>query len=333
MNQGIKIVLFVLGIALIGACTDPPAKKLETKKTESKTVAVPVFNADSAYHYIKQQVEFGPRVPGTEAHSACAKYFVDYFNQLGLKVYEQDFKARSFNGKILNGKNIIASINPEDSRRILLSAHWDSRPFADHDIDPEKHYTPIDGANDGGSGVGVLMEIARQLSLQKPEIGIDIILFDLEDYGQHAGEEQSAGSENSWALGSQYWAKNPHIPGYDARYGILLDMVGAEGAVFKREYYSNQYAPGVLTKVWNIAASIGYANYFLNQDGGAVLDDHVFINKFAYIPTIDIIHYDAATGSGFFSHWHTVEDNLDKIDKFSLKVVGQTVTEVVYRER
>ena len=330
----ISSILILLGIISLISCkqeTDKMVSKEHATKVEK--LIIPEFNADSAYTYIKQQVAFGPRIAGSEAHELCEKYFVDFFKRQHIEFMVQEFKSRSFDGKILNGKNIIASINPQDQRRIMLSAHWDSRPFADQDDNDANHYTPIDGANDGASGVGVLMEVARLLSKNNPTIGVDIVLFDLEDYGQHASGSYKANSENTWCLGSQYWSKNPHKPGYDARYGILLDMVGAQGAVFYKEYYSRIYAPGVLSKVWKAAEHIGYGNYFKDMDGGAVLDDHVFINKNAYIPTIDIIHYDQQSGSGFFPYWHTVEDKLDKIDPFSLEVVGKTLMQVIYNEK
>ncbi len=328
-----KYLVVLLTLILLVGCGEQAQKtqKVHSKK-EVKKVIVPEFNSDSAYLYVEQQVAFGPRVPGSKANEQCADFFVDFFTKLNIKVYDQEFKARTFDGKILDGRNIIAAINPDAQKRILLSAHWDSRPFADHDADESKHYTPIDGANDGASGVGVLMEIARQMSISKPNIGVDIILFDLEDYGEHASLSRTSNGETSWCLGSQYWAKNPHIVGYDAQYGILLDMIGAEGAKFGHEYFSNQYAPGVISKVWRKAASIGYGDVFVNADGGAVTDDHVFINRFAYIPTIDIIHHSATSESGFFPHWHTMDDNMDKISKYSLKAVGETLMHVAYSE-
>jgi Zn-dependent M28 family amino/carboxypeptidase len=332
-----KYRLSLLLISIVwftSACQqDKPSGEQKLSKQEKPQQQVPVFEADSAYLYVQEQLQFGPRVPGSKAQLACADYFMNYFGDLNLKVQKQSFKARTFDNQVLTGYNIIASYKPDRQKRILLCAHWDSRPFADHDPDPSKHRQAIDGANDGASGVGVLMEVARQLSMHDAAVGIDIVLFDLEDYGQHADEKPMVGSENTWGLGSQYWAKNLHQPGYQAQYGILLDMVGAKGAVFAKEFYSRSYASNIVDKVWKVAAEIGYANYFVDQEGGYVLDDHVFINKFASIPTIDIIHYDQGSGSGFFPHWHTVEDNLDKIDPQSLKAVGQTLLELIYREK
>ena len=286
------------------------------------------FDAASAYDFIKKQVEFGPRVPNTPAHAACAEWFVRTLKQWTPDVVVQTFQARAFDGTALNGKNIIASFNVEASDRILLCAHWDSRPFADHDPKPANHYKPVTGANDGASGVGVLLEVARQLSLRKPAAGVDILLLDLEDYGEHRNWPRY--SEDSWALGSQHWARNPHRPGYAARFGILLDMVGASDAVFPMEGTSMYYAPAVMRKVWETARALGHAKYFLTREADPLIDDHLYINKIAGIPTVDIIHYDDRR-EGFPASWHTVGDTLDKIDVSTLKAVGETVLAMIYQ--
>jgi len=214
----------------------------------------------------------------------------------------------------------------------LLCAHWDSRPYADHDPNPALRNKPVEGANDGASGVGVLMEIARQIHLEAPTIGIDIILFDAEDYGPHQDNQSGTSGTEWWGLGSQYWSKNPHKKGYFARYGILLDMVGASGAVFPMEGISMQYAREILKKVWNTANRIGYSAWFVYEPGQMITDDHYFINTIANIPTIDIIHLDKNTETGFYPYWHTTKDNLAAIDKNTLMVVGQTVLTVIYEE-
>ena len=288
------------------------------------------FDAASAYGFVKKQVEFGPRVPGTPAHAACADWFVATLRQWTPDVAVQEFKARAYDGRPLAGKNIIASFNAEAKDRILLCAHWDSRPFADHDPDPANHFKPVMGANDGASGVGVLLEIARCLSLNKPAVGVDILLLDLEDFGEHANWRGS--SEDSWGLGSQHWAKNPHRPGYRARFGILLDMVGAAGATFPMEGTSMYYAPAVVRKVWDVARGLGLGRYFIDRESDPLIDDHLYINRHTGIPTIDIIDYDAGRG-GFPSSWHTVGDTLDKIDKRTLEAVGRTVLAVVTQEK
>ncbi len=328
------IHLFVITLlaTFIASCGNdaPPAPKPK-KEEVKKEVIVPTFNQDSAYRYVKEQVDFGPRTPNSQAHAECAAYFVKKFKSFGAQVTEQKFKTRGFDGKILSGVNIVASYNPEASKRVLLCAHWDSRPFADNDPDPKNHNTPIDGANDGASGVGVLMEIARQIQSQPINIGIDIVLFDMEDYGQPSNSDLPQ-VQDSWGLGAQYWSRTPHIPGYRARYGILLDMVGAKGIVFTKEYFSMGYASGVVEKVWGHAAKLGYADIFQNVEAGSVMDDHVYVNKYAQIPTIDIIHHDNSTESSFFPYWHTLKDNMDAIDAESLNVVGRVLLDVIYHE-
>jgi hypothetical protein len=286
------------------------------------------FDAASAYGYVKKQVEFGPRVPNTPAHAACADWFVKTLKQWTPDVVVQSFQAKAFDGKVLDGKNIIASFNVEAKDRILLCAHWDSRPFADHDPDPANQYKPVLGANDGASGVAVLLEVARQLSHRKPASGIDIVLFDLEDYGEHRGWRGNA-SPDSWCLGSQYWARNPHRPGYAARFGILLDMVGASDAVFPMDGTSMYFAPAVMKKVWEVARGLGYSKYFLAMETDPLIDDHLYINQIARTPTVDIIHYDSDRG-GFPASWHTVGDTLDKIDIDTLRAVGRTVLAVIF---
>lgn len=289
------------------------------------------FDAASAYGFVKAQVDLGPRVPGTPAHAACAEWFVKTLRQWTPDVAVQEFKARAFDGRPLDGKNIVASFNREAAERVLLCAHWDSRPFADHDPDPANHFRPVMGANDGASGAGVLLEVARCLALRKPAVGVDILLLDLEDFGEHANW-RGRSSEDSWGLGSQYWARNPHQDGYRARFGILLDMVGDGGAVFPMEGESLSFAPAVVKKVWETARGLGLGKYFIESESDPLIDDHVYINRFARIPTIDIIDYDAGRG-GFPKSWHTAGDTLDKIDKKTLAAVGRTVLAVVYQEK
>lgn len=331
MNKIIYLLIFFAVLSAPGCRkkqkpAPPPPPAMEEK------VVVPEFNADSAYHFVKKQVDFGPRVPNTEAHRKCARYLADHLRRFTPHVIEQQGKVRAYDGTILNFNNIIGSFNPDVKARVLLCAHWDSRPYADHDPDPSLRRKPIDGANDGASGVGVLMEIARMVSKQSPRVGIDIIFFDVEDYGPPEDSQIQSGND-FWGMGSQYWSKNPHIPGYMARFGILLDMVGAPDARFPMEVFSNYYAPDILRKVWSKAHQIGYTDYFPMEEGSMINDDHYYINTIRRIPTIDIIHLDPGSANGsFFDYWHTTGDTFDKIDPFTLKVVGRTVAEVIYAE-
>ena len=299
-------------------------------KSQSQSQIIPDFNADSAYHYVKQQLDFGPRVPGSEAHARCVDYFIDFFNAKADTVYIQDFRTRLYNGNGIDGKNIIASFNPQAKKRILLAAHYDSRPFADHDPDENNWNTPIDGANDGASGVGVLMEIARLLKDNPTKAGVDIILFDLEDYGAPAYENVM--TNDDWALGSQYWAKNPHIYNYRAYFGILLDMVGAPNPRFPKEYYSQQFAPSLSNDVWSVARDLGYSDYFINELGHPINDDHIYVNLIAKIPMIDIIHLEDNEDSSFYPYWHTLKDNIEQIDSKTLGIVGDVVVNVIYKQ-
>lgn len=299
----------------------------------NEIVKVPVFDGDSAYQYTKAQCDFGSRVPNSKSHKACAHYLANKLRSFGAQVTEQKADLIAYDGQMLHCVNIIGAYKPKLKKRIALFSHWDSRPFADHDSDISNRKTPIDGANDGASGVGVLLEIARQIQLKSPTIGVDIIFFDAEDYGapkDYKGEKK----DEYWCLGSQYWARQPHINDYMARYGILLDMVGGKDATFYYEYYSMQYASKLTKKIWTVAKEIGYDKYFIPIEGGGVTDDHVFVNQLMHLPTTDIIPYhENNTHSTFGSTWHTLNDNMSAISVETLKAVGQTVITVVYREQ
>lgn len=301
-----------------------------SEQSEETAVNVPQFDADSAYLYVKNQVDFGPRVPNTKEHVACGNYLAGQLEAFGAQVTNQYADLIAYDGTLLKARNIIGSYKPESKKRIALFAHWDTRPWADNDPDEKNHNTPILGANDGASGVGALLEIARLVNQQQPELGIDIILLDAEDYGAlqfYTGQHK----EEFWCLGSQYWARNPHVQGYNARFGILLDMVGGEGSVFMKEGYSEEFAPDINKKVWKAAKKIGNGKTFMDGNGGFVTDDHLFINRLARIKTIDIIPYNQE--GDFTPTWHTVNDNMEHIDKNTLKAVGQTVLEVIYNEK
>lgn len=292
----------------------------------------PDFNGDSAYFFVDKQVSFGYRVPNTPEHVACGDYLVSELKRFGADVTEQKMVLTAWNGTKLNARNIIGSYGLDKSNRVLLFAHWDTRPYSDHDPNPDNHRKPLLGANDAGSGVGVLLEVARIIQNQSPEVGVDIIFFDAEDYGTPAFEDKS-GDDNWWCLGSQYWAKNPHVPDYKAKYGILLDMVGADGATFYKDMISQQYASNVLEKVWSTARQLGYGKYFISKDGGYLMDDHVPVNQIRRVPSIDIVDYRLNSPTGFFHAWHTQKDDMSNISKETLKAVGQTILEVIYKEK
>ncbi len=322
-----SILLFI-----VFACKETPTESNTAEEPRITLQPIPEFNPDTAYRFIEQQVALGPRVPNTEPHRKAAEMFLATFRRYGWEVQSQDFEAIAYNGTILKSRNIIASYNPEAKRRILLGAHWDTRPYADMDEDKSRRREPINGANDGGSGTGVLLEVARviaQDSLKIKNIGIDIILFDSEDYGQPEDEQQVAFKKDSWCLGSQYWAKNKHKEGYSAYYGILLDMVGAANARFLLEGHSMEYAPTVVKKVWDTAQKLGFGKYFVYESTASLIDDHLYVNQLAGIPMIDIIQYE---NGAFGSFWHTHNDNMDIISKETLYAVGKTILQVLYNE-
>lgn len=328
---------YILYIALL-ACSLVACNQSKSQQKENTTVSqaipqttTPSFNADSAYLYVENQVKFGPRVPNTPAHKACGNYLASELRRFGAKVYEQEATLTAYDNTALEAKNIIGSFNPENEKRILLFAHWDSRPYSDHDPDPANHRKPIDGADDGASGVGALLEIARQIGQNDPGVGIDIIFFDAEDYG--TPEFVNDYTPNSWCLGSQFWAKKPHVPNYRADYGILLDMVGAKNATFFKEQLSLSKAGNIVEMVWSTARDLGYGKFFINATGGAFTDDHEYVIKGRNIPCIDIINNDPESNHGFGWYWHTQKDNMENIDRETLHAVGQTVLEVIYKKK
>lgn len=288
------------------------------------------FDADSAMSYAGAQVAFGPRVPGSREHAACVGYLTDFFRSHGADSVWVERGVMPSGSVKMPIANIRARYNGEAPKRILLVAHYDTRPWGDMDEREEMQRKPIDGANDGASGVAVIMELARQMSLRSPQTGVDILLSDGEDSGDGEGIDQG---ETSWCKGTQMWAdSNPYAGDVKPSYGVVLDMVGGRDARFHREYYSQQLAPAVVNKVWGAAAAAGYASRFDNGTGGPIVDDHLFVNR-AGIPCIDVIESRNARTGSFPSTWHTHNDNMENLDAATLKAVGQTMVELIYSER
>ncbi len=285
------------------------------------------FNADSAYAFVKAQVGCGPRIPGSKGHELCADYIIGRLKAADADtVIEYRSTATNFKGEAMPINNIMARYNPDASRRVLLLAHWDTRPWADNDPDPANHAKPVPGANDGASGAGVLLELARQFGQTRPDIGVDLLFVDGEDSGAES-------QDLSWCLGTQQWISlMPYRASDRPVYAILLDMVGGRNAKFTREYISDRYASSVNDRVWAMANASGYGDRFVNRQAGGVVDDHMFINR-AGIPCIDIIECANESTGSFPSTWHTVNDDMDHIDPATLKAVGQTVANVIYNER
>ena len=320
--------LFLAMILLCGACGNK--SKTSSLNTET-TVVTTAFDADSCYAFCAKQCDFGPRTMNSEAHELCGQWIVEMFRSYGMEVTEQRATLMGFDDTPLQGNNIIARYQPQLSNRILLCAHWDSRPWADNDPDPANHTKPVMAANDGASGVAVMLEVARVLCADtcRLPIGIDFVCFDAEDWGTEDVSE-------SWALGAQYWSETfkQQPSAAKPRYGILLDMVGGFGARFYQERLSLHYAPQVVERVWKSASIAGYSSFFPQEKGGGITDDHGPVNEVAGIPCIDIIpYYPDCMESSFGPTWHTINDDMQHIDRGTLKAVGQTLIQVLYTEK
>ena len=283
------------------------------------------FSPDNAYEYIKKQVSFGPRVPGSQASIRCAKWIELKLKEFGVdNIQEQHSQLIAYNGDKFDAINISAQINPDSQNRIILLSHWDSRPWADNDRNPANRTKPIDGANDGASGVSVILEMARIFADNRILCGIDILFVDAEDYGQRIGDTTEEYDEYSWCLGTQYWMNNPTLDLSRIDFAILLDMVGGKDAVFSREYFSQKEAGLINDILWQSARIAGHADSFQDIVGNAVIDDHVYflLNR---IPAIAIIESNHPVTGFFCPTWHTLDDTIENIDMKTLKAVGETL--------
>ncbi len=311
-------------------CTGSSCNKKNKYVPVEENPTGPQFEADSAFAFCHQQCAFGPRVMNSSAHDECGKWIAAKFESYGCEVELQEATLQGYDGTALKSTNIVAHYQPEKARHILLCAHWDSRPWADNDPDSTNWRTPVMAANDGASGVAVMLEVARLLEqTDSLDIGVDFVCFDAEDWGVPQWTRRS--DENSWALGAQYWADHYTDTPYQTLFGILLDMVGGQGAQFYQEGMSLRFAPQVVSHVWQAAHAAGYSSYFPMSQGGFITDDHIPVNEKAGIPTIDIIpYYPDCEASSFGPTWHTVNDDMSHIDKNTLKAVGQTVIQVLF---
>lgn len=325
MNSIKKIGFLVLVSVFILCCkTDPAPSNVEATETKITKRKVPKFNADSAYVSIEKQVALGPRYPGTPAHKELISYISTELEKHADEVIKQEFRVSFLDEKNVTATNIIGVINPEKKKRILLCAHFDTRKIAEKDEDESMRNQPILGADDGASGVGVLLEIAKLVKENGIDVGVDFVFFDAEDNGD-------SNTGNGWCLGAKHWSKNPHVKNYTAEFGILLDMVGAKNAEFGREAFSQQVAAKYLDYIWDMAGKMSYGNYFLDMNPGSVEDDHKYVIQNLKIPMIDIINMSRLNGREGFGHYHhTHEDNMNIIDKNTLKAVGKVVTATIY---
>lgn len=332
MTKLSKLLMIACAAALVG-CGNVKQSATTGQPTVKQPVG-PTFSADSALYFCQQQCDFGPRTMNSEAHDRCEQWIADKFRQYGMTVTPQKTVVKGYDGTQLRATNIIASYKPDAATRIMLCAHWDCRPWADNDPDENNWHKPIVAANDGASGVGVMIEIARLLQqADSLQTGIDFICFDAEDWGVPQWAEYDGDGGETWALGAQYWAANPNQLTHKPRYGILLDMVGGQGAKFYQEQVSLYYARNVVDKVWQAAETVGYGSYFPRQEGNMITDDHLPVNQTARIPCIDIIpYYPDCETSSFGPTWHTLNDDMAHLDKSTLQAVGQTLIQVIFSE-
>jgi len=307
--------------------------------TEADTIALtpaPVFNPDSAMAYVQAQCDFGPRTPNSQAHEQCADWIVAKFTAFGASVEEQRTTLKGYDGTEYACRNITAHVNPELADRVVFGAHYDSRLWADNDPDPANHRKPVMAANDGASGVAVMLEMARAISSMPLSVGVDFVCFDLEDQGTPQWAHDDATDEENeggfWCLGSQFWAEQAVAAGYQPRYGIVLDMVGGKDASFAMEGYSKQVAVTLVDMVWHLAIQLGYDRFFPLREGGYLTDDHIPLNVTAHIPTIDIVPYCTDARSNFGDTWHTVNDTPENIDPAAMQAVGQTLLQLLYND-
>lgn len=284
----------------------------------------PEFNGKNAFQYLVKQCELGPRNAGSEGHKKCKEFLIQELKKYCDRVQTQEFDYHDKHSteKIYHGTNIIASINlnPKKRKRIMLCAHWDTRPWADEDPDTLNHSQPIIGANDGASGVAVLLETARILKDLNLNIGVDMLLFDLEDIGEHQAD-QYPDSLNPFSIGSTYFVD--HNTAYRPNFGILIDMVGDSDLQIKKEEYSLVNAEPIVNKVWAAAQKVE-ARGFVDLEDGAIMDDHVPFLKHG-IPVIDLIDFE-------YPYWHTLQDTPDKCSPESLQQVGDVLLEVIRNE-
>lgn len=320
MFRGIQYSIYAL-LLLCVSCA---------KQQQSSTPDVRcAFSADSAYAYIAQQLAFGARVPGTDAHEACGDWLVSELARHGAQVKSQYGTMTNYAGRPQAIRNIVALLEGNTTHAILLCAHWDCRPWSDEEELYENRFEPVMGANDGASGVGVILEMVRQLSLRKLRgefvPSVQVVFFDCEDMGTPAHFTGSQ-RDHTWCLGSQLWASEYKKSLLKIQYGVLLDMVGDPSATFPREYFSMQYAGSYVERLWREASKLGYGRYFVQQATYyPITDDHYYVNTIAGIPCLDIIDYKMNTETGFARWWHTQHDDIQNINKQTLQAVGETV--------
>lgn len=299
-----SLVLLTSVSVLLAACSQKPDAPPPVVTTE--------FDGEAALRYAAAQVAFGPRVPGSDAHRKAGNWIVAQMIQRGAIVTEQKWNHTTKSGRTLPLRNILARFNPQATDRVLYLTHWDTRPTADMEMDPAKQLTPIDGANDGASGVGLFVALADALQKEPSALGVDLLFVDGEDYGEFGPPLVDV------LLGSTYFASHLPEPGYRPVFGVLFDMIGDADLRIALEDHSAQRAPEVVERVWSKAESMGRGDVFVRRSAGPITDDHIPLLD-AGLKVIDVIDLDYGPGN---SYHHTLQDTMDKLSAASLKIVG-----------
>ena len=275
------------------------------------------FDGTRAFGYLEQQVRFGPRIPGSAAHDSTGDWILARLRERADTVIVQDIAHPLEGGRTLRLRNFLARFRPAAAERVLYLAHWDTRPRADQSANLAAQRQPVPGANDGASGVAVLVGVADALKARPPAVGVDLLFVDGEDYGDFA-------DSSAVLIGSRWFAAH-QPPGYPPLFAVLFDMVGDKDLLLPYEQNSQAFAPEVVDRVWKVADSIGYGNVFVQQPGSTLIDDHVALQR-AGIHAIDVVDFSYGPGNGY---WHTTDDTLDKVSAQSLQIVGDVAVAVV----
>ena len=299
---------------LLAAAMAPPLGAQARAPQPSSRQGPGAFDGAAALEYARAQVAFGPRVPGTEAARRTGDWLVARMRERADTVIVQSWTHRTRDGAALPMRNIFAQIRPALAERVLYVAHWDTRPVSDHEYERELREKPSVGANDGASGVAMLLALADALKQVPPAVGVDILFVDGEDYGEF-------GPDVDVVIGSTYFASNLPIPGYRPAYGVVWDMIGDRDLRIQQEGHSLHNAPEVVERVWTRAASLGYSRHFVPSRGHQVMDDHVPLQRLGW-RVINVIDLD-------YPYHHTTADTIDKLSAESLRIVGEVALALV----
>ena len=311
-------MLVVALACLVIACGGDAQKGSAAQRDGNSTATATGFNGGAAYNYAKAQVDFGPRVPGTLAAKQAGDWIISQMRARADTVIVQSFTYTTAAGKKLPLRNILARFRPDLKERVLYLTHWDSRPISESAATEAERKMPVPGANDGASGVGMFVALADVLKKKKPNVGVDLLFTDGEDYGQFGPPEVDV------LIGARYFATHLPSPDYKPLYGVLWDMIGDKDLRIPYEMNSFQQAPEVVSRVWQTASDLGHADVFVQESGGEITDDHIPLLK-AGLRVIDVIDLT-------YPPHHTPQDTMDKISAKSLAIVGDVATALVTRK-